>query len=96
MRRSIDMNGYLPRDRRRLQQYHVDKSLANLFATCVKLKLFKDTSIVPEALIHLAHGLFKLVSRRHTHLWDKVDQHVGAGAVEGSEPDATKERTDTL
>lgn len=75
---------FLPRDRRDLQQTHVDYSQSNLFAVCVKLKLFTQKSVGRQAMDVFSRKLFLLVKRRHTHLWDIVDQHVGAATVEKS------------
>lgn len=61
---------YLPRDRRDLNIYMVDNSVANFFAICVKIKLFDASSVRPSLLVDLSIRLFRLVKRRHTHLWD--------------------------
>ena len=60
---------FLPLDRRDLQQHHVDHALANVLATCVKLNLWSRNSVGRDNLIDLSRYLFKLVKRRHTHLW---------------------------
>ena len=62
---------YLPRYRRDLQEYMVADSQANFFVICVQLKLFKAGSIDQRAMNDFSRKLYKLVKRRHTHLWDK-------------------------
>ncbi len=69
-RRQMRSN-WLPVDRRRLEIYDVDHSLLHLFTVCRELKLF--VYIDRPAMKGLALKLFKLVMRRHTHLWDKVN-----------------------
>lgn len=68
---------FFPLDRRDLQQYMVDNALANLFAISVKLKLFPGSSVDRYSLVGLSGRLFKLVKRRHTHLWDIKHKHTG-------------------
>ena len=62
---------YLPEDRLELRRRMVYESQANFWTICVKLKLFKSNSIDPTSMNYFAEALFKLVKRRHTHLWDK-------------------------
>ena len=61
---------YLPRYRRELQEHMVDSSQANFFVVCVKLGLFKKKAIDMDAMNSFSKMLFRLVKRRHTHLWD--------------------------
>lgn len=63
---------YLPLDRRDIQQMHVDDAQGNFFATCVKLRLFSFAAVNHEAMNAFSIKLFKLVKRRHTHLWDRL------------------------
>jgi hypothetical protein len=76
------MIGKLPRHRRDITQYMVDQSQASLFVLCVRLGLCKEKHIDRHAMGNFSRMLFKRVARRHTHLWDIVDEHVGAGTVE--------------
>ena len=62
----------LPRDRRDIQQWMVDEGQGNLFAICVKLKLFRMDNVNREAMNEFSRKLFKLVKRRHTHLWNRT------------------------
>lgn len=69
----VDMaTKHLPRDRRDLQQHMVDASQGSFFVVCVKLKLFKESSIGRMAMNEFSRNLFRLVKRRHTNIW-KVD-----------------------
>lgn len=64
---------YLPRHRRDIQEAMVCDSLANSLYLCVKLNLFSMESINLFTLSCLSKKLYKLVKKRHTHLWDKVN-----------------------
>lgn len=90
MKTKMEMSSkYLPRDRRFLQERMVDKSQANLFAVCVKLKLFPVHVVNRGAMLEFARKLYIIVAKRHTHLWDKgstsfpgVNQHKGLRPLE--------------
>lgn len=61
---------YLPKDRRDLTLDMVDHTQANFFALCVRLKLFKRTSVDSFHMEQFSRALYKLVMRRHTNLWN--------------------------
>lgn len=62
---------YLPLDRRDLQQYMVDRAVANLFIIFVSVKLFDKKSVDRDAMNFFSKSLFKIAMRRHTNLWRK-------------------------
>lgn len=62
---------YLPVDRRDLTLINVNHCVANYFAICVRLSLFKGDTVGDTGLNNFARRLFRIVQKRHTHLWDK-------------------------
>lgn len=62
---------YLPLDRRDLQQHMVDGAQGSFFAICVKLGFFNVNSVDRHAMNEFSRNLFRMVTRRHTHLWKK-------------------------
>ena len=62
---------YLPDNRRDLTANMVNHSVANVFAICVKLKLFRPEIIIREVMSNFAINLYKHTMKRHTHLWNK-------------------------
>lgn len=70
LRMQAELKGrYLPLDRRDLQQSHVDHSLANFMMVCVLLGLWDRHTVTRDPMVTLARNLYRLVKRRHTHLW---------------------------
>ncbi len=61
---------WLPEDRRSLTLYDTDHSLYHLVTVCQQLELFGQIDLFK--MRSLADKLYKLVMRRHTHLWDKT------------------------
>jgi hypothetical protein len=72
---NIEMSGrYLPKDRRDLTIRMVRRSVNHLFLLLCTLKLYKSPVLQQQYLSNkdmFSHRLFKLVSRRHTHLWNR-------------------------
>lgn len=62
---------YLPKDRRDLTIRMVQSSFTNLWLLLLKLKLFSRDKGAGARTKYLENKLFKLVCRRHTHLWPK-------------------------
>jgi hypothetical protein len=62
---------YLPVDKRDLTLINTNHCVANYFAICVRLSLFKGETISDFSMNNFAKRLFRLAQKRHTHLWDK-------------------------
>jgi hypothetical protein len=72
MRYPIKMaSKHFPHDRRDLQQHMVDEAVANFFVVCVLLKLCSMSSVPRVSLLEFSQDLFRMVKRKHTHLWSK-------------------------
>jgi hypothetical protein len=62
---------YLPLDRKDLSAKHTGDSVSNFFTVCVKMGLWKYKDVDANLLEDFCINLFRVVKRRHTHLWDK-------------------------
>ena len=68
----MDHSGKWPLNRRDLQWQHAHKAVVHLLDMCWELKLFHYDPFRSPAQA-LSNKLYRLVKRRHTHLWKKSE-----------------------
>lgn len=69
--RILMVSKYFPKYKRDITLINTKLAVHNFFILGIRLSLWKSDNVNIRQIDRLAKDLFKMVSRRHTHIWKK-------------------------